>query len=102
MFCNQYRKNHLYLSPMTRGSVQDKYNELWTEEVWRLYYALTRTVEEEHLPLLDVLDFSDFITFCRKYTSSATSKAGEDRLVAILLEEQEETDEPCAPSALTD
>ncbi len=59
------------------------------DEVWRLYYALTQAVEQEGLPLLDQLHFSDFITLCRKHTSTAVAKKGEDQIHESMFVEED-------------
>jgi hypothetical protein len=85
--------HHLRFTIMICGSVQDKYNEVWMEEVWRLYYALTNAVEHEQLPLLDQLEFSDFIKLCRKHTSMEVAKQGEERIAESMLAEDGNAEE---------
>lgn len=66
---------------------RDEYEKLWEEEVWRLFYALMKSVEREGLPLLDRLRFSDFAAFCRRYTSRGVAAAGREKVMEkIFLE----------------
>jgi hypothetical protein len=37
--------------------------------MWSLFWAVSKTVDDNKLPFLDQLEFSDFVQFCRKYTS---------------------------------
>jgi hypothetical protein len=57
------------------------------DDLWSLYWALTKTVEQSGLTLLDQMEFSDFMAFCKKHTSRpvrpsdlpvASSSEGED------------------------
>lgn len=39
------------------------------DTIWSLFWAITKTVEDNKLEILDRMEFSDFMKFCRKHTS---------------------------------
>ena len=39
------------------------------EDMWHLFFAITRTVQENELPMLDQFEFHDFVKVCQKFTS---------------------------------
>lgn len=39
------------------------------EDAWSLYWALTKTIEDSGLNILDQMEFADFMAVCKKYTS---------------------------------
>lgn len=41
----------------------------YEDTIWSLFWAISKTVEDNKLQLLDEMEFSDFMRFCRKLTS---------------------------------
>ncbi len=39
------------------------------DTIWSLFWAITKTVEDNKLEILDTMEFGDFMRFCRKHTS---------------------------------
>lgn len=54
----------LYTGRYTWGQWTDEYEEY----MYRLYHAMTACIENDRVPLLDQLEFSDFVAFCKRYT----------------------------------
>lgn len=42
------------------------------EDLWQLYWGLTKTVESEGLPILDKISYSEFVRFVIKNTDKPT------------------------------
>lgn len=39
------------------------------DTIWSLFWAISKTVEDNELQFLDQMEFSDFMLFCRKFTT---------------------------------
>lgn len=47
----------------------DEWRAANEDDIWHLFWALSRSVEDMNLPMLDQLDFHRFMAFCQKNTS---------------------------------
>lgn len=57
------------MQPQQRGYSWHQWKLDNEDDCWSLYWALTKTIEENDLPILDQFEFHDFMRICQKYTS---------------------------------